>query len=73
MYYILIILAIFALFIFKKYLTPNKNLTLEFENNDKEIVLNNMNFYDKNHKLLLRVPQNPNKNKIILNENETKI
>lgn len=72
MYFILIIFALFAFLIFKKFLTPNKNLTLEFQNDDKKIILNNMNFYDKNHNLLLRIPKNPNKNKIVLNENESK-
>lgn len=57
--------------IFKYYLKPNPNLFLE-NKNDHLITLNNINFYDKNHKLIKRVPQNPQKINLEININSFK-
>ena len=72
MYYLLFLIALLTYIIYKKYISHNKNIKLEIENKSNLTTINNINFYDQNHKLILRVPKNPNKNKIILNENEFK-
>lgn len=76
MYYLILInilfIGLFSFILFKKYFNHIQHLTFEENNNNKDIILDNIRFYDKNNCLLLRVPKDESKFKLKMNLNDYK-
>lgn len=74
-YYLLFNILIFSILglFYKKYFTHNKKLKFDSFGDKKEIILQNINFYDINNKLIMILPKNKNILKFNLLNNESKI
>lgn len=74
-YYLLFNIFFFTIlgYFYKKYFSHNKKLKFDSFEDKYEIILQNINFYDKNNKLIMILPKNKNSLKFNLLNNESKI